>query len=93
MDQRTIRSLKAHCWEKKFFRKLIRAFDKNVSLPKYLILDAMNMFILTETIVKSVCYHVTYAFQNKSTLYSCLNVKEIQAQNRRDIQRQHSSNI
>ena len=38
MDQRTIRSLKAHYWEKKFFRKLIRAFDKNVSLPKYLML-------------------------------------------------------
>lgn len=77
MDQRTIRSLKVHCWEKKFFRKLIRAFDKNVSLPKYLILDAMNMFILTETIVKSVCYHVTYAFQNKSTLYSCLETGAI----------------
>lgn len=77
MDQRTIRSLKVHCWEKKFFRKLIRAFDKNVSLPKYLILDAMNMFILTEMIVKSVCYHVTYAFQNKSTLYSCLETGAI----------------
>ena len=30
-------------------------------------------------------YHVTYAFQSESTLYSCLNVKEILAQNRRDI--------
>ena len=29
--------------------------------------------------------HVTYAFQSKSTLYSCLNVKELLAQNRREI--------
>ena len=30
-----------------------------------------------------VCsYHVTYAFQSESTLYSCLNVKELLAQNR-----------
>ena len=28
-----------------------------------------------------VChYHVAYAFQNESTLYSCLNVKELLAQ-------------
>ena len=30
-------------------------------------------------------YHVTYAFQSESTLYSCLNVKELLAQNRRKI--------
>ena len=34
----------------------------------------------------SVCsYHVTYAFQSESTLYSCLNVKEPLARNRREI--------
>ena len=34
----------------------------------------------------SVCsWRVTYAFQSESTLYSCLNVKELNAQNRRDI--------
>ena len=33
-----------------------------------------------------VCYyHVTYAFQSKSTLYSCINVKELLARNRCDI--------
>ena len=31
------------------------------------------------------CYHVTYAFQSESTLYSCLNVKELLALNRYDI--------
>ena len=30
-------------------------------------------------------YLVTYAFQSESTLYSCLNVKELLAQNRREI--------
>ena len=33
-----------------------------------------------------VCYyHVTYAFQSESTLYSCLNVEELFARNKRDI--------
>ena len=30
-------------------------------------------------------YHVTYSFQIQSTPYSCLNVKELLAQNRREI--------
>ena len=30
-------------------------------------------------------YHITYAFQSESTLYSCLNVKELLTRNRRDI--------
>ena len=34
----------------------------------------------------SVCpYHVTYVFQSESILYSCLNVKYLLAQNRREI--------
>ena len=34
----------------------------------------------------SVCScHVTYAFQSESTLYSCLNVKELLARSRREI--------
>ena len=34
----------------------------------------------------TVCsYHVTYAFQSEPTLYSCLNVKELLAQSRREI--------
>ena len=33
-----------------------------------------------------VCYdHVTYVFQSESTLYSCMNVKEFLAGNKRDI--------
>ena len=30
-------------------------------------------------------YHVTYVFQSESTLYSCLNVKELRARTRREI--------
>ena len=36
----------------------------------------------------SLCFdhdHVTYAFQSESTLYSCLNVKELLARSRREI--------
>ena len=34
----------------------------------------------------TVCsYHVAYAIQSKSTLYSYLNVKELLAQNKREI--------
>ena len=34
----------------------------------------------------TVCsYHVAYAFQSESTLYSCLNVKELLARSRREI--------
>ena len=37
-------------------------------------------------VLLTVCFcHVTYAFQSESTLYSCLNVKELLAQNRREM--------
>ena len=43
-------------------------------------MDAKQMFILT------VCScHVTYAFQSESTLYRCLNFKELFARSRREI--------
>ena len=36
--------------------------------------------------IMTVCYyHVTYAIQSESTLYSCLNVKLLLGRNRRDI--------
>ena len=39
-----------------------------------------------QEIILTVCsYHVTYAFQSESTLYSCLNVKELLARSRRKI--------
>ena len=39
-----------------------------------------------DMIKTTVCsYHVTYAFQSESTLYSCLNVKELLARSRHEI--------
>ena len=37
-------------------------------------------------------YHVMYAFQSESTVYSCLNVKELLSRNRHDIWRLDDSN-
>ena len=39
----------------------------------------------TEIILTVCYYHVTYAFQSESILYSCLNAKKLLARNRRDI--------
>ena len=42
---------------------------------------------IVDRIVLTVCsYHVTYAFQSESTLYSCLNVKELLVRSRHEIQ-------
>ena len=46
-------------------------------LPVFRIINKSNAAICS--------YHVTYAFQSKSTLYSCLNVRELFARNRRNI--------
>ena len=44
--------------------------------------------------VMTVCScHVTYAFQSESTLYSCLNVKELLARSRREIWRWSNLNL
>ena len=41
-----------------------------------------NLDMVDET----VCFcHVTYAFQSGSTLYSCVNVKEVLARSKREI--------
>ena len=38
------------------------------------------------TLLSTACYdHITYGLQSESTLYSCPNVKESLAQNRRNI--------
>ena len=48
--------------------------------------DWVMLWILICMAHLTVCfYHVTYAFQSESLLYSYLNVKEILAQNKRNI--------
>ena len=44
-----------------------------------------NYFDKIITVLTLCSYHVTYAFQSKFTLYSCLNVKELLARSRREI--------
>ena len=45
-----------------------------------------KIFLINSRLQLTVCScHVTYAFQSKSTLHSCLNVKELLAWNRREI--------
>ena len=48
----------------------------------------LNWAIYCKFRIMTVCScHVTYAFQNESTLYSCLDVKEVLAWSRREIWR------
>ena len=48
--------------------------------------DWAVLWVLICTVHLIVCsYHVTYAFQSESTLYSCRNVKEFLPWKRRDI--------
>ena len=57
-----------------------RASHSNYYLPN---VELKNCNV---TINLTVCsYHVTYAFQSESTFCSCLNVKELLAQSRREI--------
>ena len=45
-----------------------------------------HLFSLLSSMHSFICsYHVKYTFQSESTLHSCLNVKELLAQNRRKI--------
>ena len=48
--------------------------------------NKMSSKILLACKTSTVCYcHFTYAFQSESTLYRCLNVKELLARNKCDI--------
>ena len=51
------------------------------------VLCNVSFNIIEKTSLKvTVCsHHVTYAFQSESTLYSCLNVKELLARSRLEI--------
>ena len=45
----------------------------------------LSLTLLIITILPVCFYHVKHAFQGESTLYGCLNVKELLARNRREI--------
>ena len=63
----------------KFFDFLSLKWIFSLNLATMVMLCSSYVFL-------NVCsYHVTYAFRSESTLYSCLNVKELLARNRREI--------
>ena len=41
--------------------------------------------VINRLCVTACFYHAMYMFQSESTLYSCLNVKELLAQNRANL--------
>ena len=50
------------------------------------VLIVWYVFLTEIRIILTVCsYHVMHAFQSESALYSCLNIKELLARNKRDI--------
>ena len=52
----------------------------------FLIFTNLNKINVKKKARTGLCYcHATYAFQSESTLYSCINVKELLARNRCDI--------
>ena len=44
-----------------------------------------DLRVQSDTLLTVCSYHVTYAFQSESILYSCLNVKELLARSRHEI--------
>ena len=75
---------KVVCVDNKYSKKIALYRGKNA--VKF-IKSFVNEYNYCKTIIKLIVYsyQVTYAFQSESTLYSCLNVKELLARNRREI--------
>ena len=80
------------------YRKIINLFDNTPNqLSKFrtknwveINFDSFGMYntnsqIKFKTLMTVSFCHVTYAFQSESTLYSCLNVKELLARSRGEI--------
>ena len=61
------------------------SLTKTVIVNKYFLDQCFNEIIFKLENWTVCSYHVTYAFQSESTLYSCLNVKELLARSRREI--------
>ena len=86
--QRRALTLYQRCATLKIRRRILFHFQRRINFISTLIhnVDPMLKCWLGPTMHLTVSsYHVTYPFQSESTLYSCLNVKELLAQNRRGI--------
>ena len=73
-----------HRRTKHFCRYCLQAFSTEVILKRH-IKGCFKINGKQKIIMTVSSYHVTYAFQSESTLYSCLNVKELLARSRREI--------
>ena len=70
--------------------KSIKTFEIKTSMlidfcANNTILSCVFFFLITDLYLIVCFYHVTYEFVSESTLYSCLNVKELLARSRRHI--------
>ena len=68
-----------------YFWVLWKIYDL-VFLKKYLEAESSYLFSQKSPLETVWYYHLTHAFQSESTIYSCLNVKELLARNKRDIE-------
>ena len=63
-----------------------KAFPKKFCVKESSKLIGLENFGVAGFSIVTICsYHFTYAFQSESTPYSCLNIKELLARNRRDV--------
>ena len=69
-----------------FWLKRCSSHSKWLAVYTFAFLQIFVSRRLIRELILTVCsYHVTYAFQSESTLYSCLNVKELLARSRHEI--------
>ena len=62
----------------------IMVIDKVIE-PQLILMCKLIFCLLSKQVLTVCSYHVTYTFHSESTLYKCLNVKELLAWNRRKI--------
>ena len=82
--------LSSNSYRVPFYNKIIKSFLNMWKLDwlikQRILTQPSENFTGWELCVLIVCsYHVTYPFESESTLYICLNVKELLAWNRREI--------
>ena len=63
----------------KFPQKFFKCLDQEIKFPQKLTISTINVKMITLKNLTVCYYHVMLAFQSKSTLCSCLNVKELLA--------------
>ena len=93
ISQKKFVSWEVHLWDVHSFSISLCSIWFDFQFKFDIFSNLSVFFVKNQTTTKSssyviltVCsYHVTYAFPSESTLYSCLNVKEFLAQNRREI--------